>query len=50
MPRQNFGMRERPNHFAAPSWAEMTAPEETAYEEIYTKEQLLALANSDSPA
>ena len=38
------------NHFAAPSWAEMTAPEETAYEEIYTKEQLLALANSDSPA
>ena len=38
------------NHFAAPSWAEMTAPEEAEYEEIYTKEQLLALANSDSPA
>lgn len=38
------------NHFAAPSWAKMTAPEEAAYEEIYTKEQLLALANSNSPA
>ena len=38
------------NHFLAPSWAEMTAPEQAEYEEIYTKEQLLALANSQNPA
>lgn len=38
------------NHYAAPTWEKMTAPEPPVYEDIYTKEQLMALAESKNPA